>query len=60
MTKQKLYSEVLLQEAKRIRKFISENESEIGATHLKTTANILEVRAKQLLNNLSSNGTPLS
>jgi len=60
MTEQKQYSEVLLQEAKRIRDFIRLNESEIGATHLKITANILEVRAKQLLNNLSSNGTPLS
>ena len=60
MTEQKLYSEVLLQEAKRIRKFISENKSEIGATHLKTTANILEERAEQLLNEIISNGTPLS
>ena len=59
MTEQKLYSEVLLQEAKRIRKFISQNKLELGTNNLIITAKVLEERAEQLLNEITSNGTPL-
>tara|TARA_R100000234_G_scaffold110737_1_gene83284 strand:+ start:103 stop:285 length:183 start_codon:yes stop_codon:yes gene_type:complete len=60
MTAQELYRDVLLQEAKRIREFISKNKLELGTNKLIITANVLEERAEQLLNEITSNGTPLS
>ena len=60
MTAQELYRDVLLQEAKRIRKFISQNKLELGTNNLIITAKVLEERAEQLLNEITSNGTPLS
>tara|TARA_E500000178_G_C16617363_1_gene571753 strand:+ start:53 stop:232 length:180 start_codon:yes stop_codon:yes gene_type:complete len=59
MTAQELYRDVLLQEAKRIRKFISQNKLELGTNNLIITAKVLEERAEQLLNEITSNGTPL-
>jgi len=60
MTAQELYRDVLLQEAKRIREFISQNKLELGTNKLIITANVLEERAEKLLNEITSNGTPLS
>ena len=59
MTAQELYRDVLLQEAKRIRKFISQNKLELGTNNLIITAKVLEERAEQLLNEITSNGTTL-